>query len=102
MRYQLVVQIKPASSDDFNRLVDWEDTLIEHLAGSAEVDGHDLGAGEFNVFIFTNDPSDTLRSIQSLPETRPLSASLAAAYRPIDGEDFIILWPRDSKKFDIA
>ena len=70
MRYQLVVQIKPAQPDDFDRLVNWENALIEHLAMSAEADGHDLGAGEFNVFIFTDDPSGTFRKIQSLPETQ--------------------------------
>jgi len=44
MRYQLVVQVKPATTGDFGRLVNWEDALFEHLASSAEVDGHDLGA----------------------------------------------------------
>jgi hypothetical protein len=102
MQFQLVVQIKPATSDDFNRLVNWENTLIKILATSAEVDGHDLGAGEFNIFIYTDDPSCTFHKIQSLPDTKPLSASMAAAYRPVDGEDYIILWPPDSKRFDIA
>src|SRR5579863_10201843 len=70
MRYQRVVQIKPASADDFHQLVKWEDALAEQFATSAEVDGHDLGAGEFNIFFFTDDPSDTFRRIQGLPETR--------------------------------
>jgi hypothetical protein len=102
MRYQLVVQIRPANPGDLNRLVNWEDALIEHLATSAEVDGHDLGAGEFNIFLFTDDPSGTLGSIQSLPETTSLSPSIAAAYRPVDGEDYIVLWPPDSTQFNIA
>jgi hypothetical protein len=102
MRYQLVVQIKPASSEDLNRLVNWEEALIEHLATSAEVDGHDLGAGEFNIFIFTDDPSGTFRRIQDLPATRAMSASMVIAYRPVDGEDYVVLWPRDSTRFNIA
>ena len=81
MLYQLVVQIKPASSADLNRLVNWEEALIERLATSAEVDGHDLGAGEFNIFLFTDDPSGTFRSIQALPETHrwrlPIGPSMA-------------------------
>ena len=102
MRYRLVVQIKPASSEDLNRLVNWEEALIVDLATSAEVDGHDLGAGEFNIFIFTDDPSGTFRRIQGLPATRAMSASMAIAYRPVDGEDYIALWPRDSTRFNIA
>jgi len=102
MRHQLLVQIKPASAEDFHQLVKWEDALAEQLATSAEVDGHDLGAGEFNIFIFTDDPSDTFRRIQSLPETRSLSASMSAAYRLVDGEDYTVLWPRDLTRFNIA
>jgi len=102
MRYQLVVQIKPATSADLNRLVNWENALIEYLATTAEVDGHDLGDGEFNMFIYTDDPSGTFRRIQSLPDTRRLSASMAAAYRSVDGGDYIIIWPPDLKRFDIA
>jgi hypothetical protein len=58
------------------------------LATSTEVDGHDLGAGEFNIFIFADDPSDTFHRIQGLRETRSLSARMSAAYRLVDGEDY--------------
>jgi hypothetical protein len=102
MRYQLVVQIKPATSEDFDRLVEWEIAIMGRLAPSAQVDGHDLGSGEFNIFIFTDDPIGTFRRIQSLPETKPLSASVAAGYRPADGEEYVVLWPRDSTQFNIA
>jgi hypothetical protein len=102
MRYQLVVQIKPANANDFHRLVNLEDALAEKLATSAEVDGHDLGAGEFNIFIFTDDPTDTFRRIQGLPEAISLFAALSAAYRPVDGEDYTVLWPRGLAQFNIA
>ena len=102
MRYQLVLQIKPATSDDFNRLVSWEIALTEYLATSAEVDGHDLGAGEFNIFILTDDPSATFRSIQDLTVTRSLMPSMVAAFRPIDDDGYVVLWPNDATKFNIA
>lgn len=89
LQNQLVMQIKPASSRDLDLLVNWENALIEHLAGSAEVDGHDLSAGEFNIFTLTNDPSNIFKRIQSLPETRPFSALIEASYRPVDGDDFV-------------
>jgi hypothetical protein len=102
MRYQLVVQVKPATSEDFGRLVNWEDALAEHLASSADVDGHDLGAGEFNIFIFSENPSATFRTIQAVPQTSLLQLSIVAAYRPIDGEEYVVLWPPDLKGFSIA
>src|SRR5579859_2174723 len=102
MRYQLVVQIRPACSKDFDRLVNWEAALIGHLATSAELDGHDLGTGEFNLFIFTDNPTDTFRKIQGAPETESFSQSITAAYRPVDGEDYVVIWPHGLKRFEIA
>jgi hypothetical protein len=93
MRYQLVVSIKPATSADFDLLVNWEDVLISRLVNSADVDGHDLGAGEFHVFILTDNPSGTFQTIQSLPETRQLARSMECSYRTIGGDDYTILWP---------
>ena len=52
MRHQLLVQIKPASAEDFHQLVKWEDALAEQLATSAEVDGHDLGRRRVQHFHF--------------------------------------------------
>ena len=93
MRFQVVVSIKPATSADFDLPVNWEDVLISRLADSADVDGHDLGAGEFNVFILTDDPSGTFKAIQSLPETKQLARSMECSYRTIFGNDYTILWP---------
>jgi len=36
-----------------------EEDLIEKLGDSADVDGHDMGSGERNIFIFTSDPVRT-------------------------------------------
>jgi hypothetical protein len=96
------VQIKPATSDDLNRLVTWENMLTQHLAPTVEVDGHDLGSGEFNVFVFPDDPSRTFQKIHELPETKLLSGSMTAAYRPVDGEESVLLWPLDATQFNLA
>jgi len=63
-KYQLVVQFKHVSSDDFGELVDWEQALADHLAASASIDGHDLGAGEFNLFLFTDNATVTFSHIR--------------------------------------
>jgi hypothetical protein len=102
LQYQLVVQVKDVGSGDFERLVNWENALAEYLGPSATVDGHDLGAGEFNVFIFTDDPVGTFQSIRGFAEARPPPESMAAAYRLVNSDEYIVLWPPESLSFDIA
>ena len=96
------MQVKEVGSGDFERLVSWENALAEYLGTSAAVDGHDLGAGEFNVFIFTDDAVATFQNIRLFAEARPLPQSMAAAYRLINIDEYIVLCPPESIRFDIA
>ena len=48
-----------------------------------------------------SDPFGTFRRIQDLLR-QERCRSMAIAYRPVDGEDYIVLWPRDSTRFNIA
>ena len=68
--YELVLQVQNVDSGDFDRLLRWEKGLVECLGASAEIDGHDLGSGEFNVFIFTDNPEATFRATQVAKRTR--------------------------------
>jgi hypothetical protein len=54
MNYQLVLQFRAESVQEFGELVVLEDLLIEKLPEDSEVDGHDFGCGEFNIFILTD------------------------------------------------
>jgi hypothetical protein len=59
MNYQLVLQFRNDSLDDFDAMVALEGELIETLSDAAKVDGHDVGSGETNIFILTSDPEAT-------------------------------------------
>ena len=61
MKYQLVLQFSADSLTDYDRLVSLEDKLIEELSGSANIDGHDFGSGEFNIFILSDEPAAIIR-----------------------------------------
>ena len=50
---QIVAQWSDAA--DYDELIAIEDQLIEHAANSYDVDGHDVGSGTFNVFMFAAD-----------------------------------------------
>ena len=64
MKYQLVLQW-PASSMDYDDMVELEEWLLDQLPGDSEVDGHDVGSGEVNLFIITDSPEHAFRSIRS-------------------------------------
>ncbi len=103
MRYQLVLQFRGDSLADFDQMVALEDRLIEDLGDSADVDGHDCGSGETNIFIFTSDPATTFwRVRQTLKQEGRLDA-VTAAYREVTGEQFTVLWPEGStQEFRVA
>ena len=56
MKYQLVLQFYASSIEDFDQLIEIEEMLESTLGNLHEVDGHDFGSGEMNIFIHTNDP----------------------------------------------
>ena len=83
MKYQLVLQFPADGLADFDELVSLEEALEKNLSGIAEVDGHDLGAGEFNIFILTDDPVRAFRLTVPTIEARNLIQPLRAAYREL-------------------
>jgi len=93
---QLVFQFSPWGSDvqDFDRLVRLEDQLIEALAGQAEVDGHDMGSNEANVFVFAHDAPESFFKCLTVIERSGLLALLAAGYRDVDHEVYTNVWPK--------
>ena len=103
MDYQLVLQFRGDSLDDFDAMVALEEELTEELGDSADVDGHDVGSGETNIFIFTSDPAGTFDSAKPvLARTQRLQA-VTAAYRRVDGEQFTVIWPEGStNEFRVA
>lgn len=93
MEYQLVLQFSAHSMSDFDRLVALETTLIEKLRDIATIDGHDFGAGKFNMFLLTDDPSAAFTEAHQIALNEAIPNDLRAAYRRIDSEDYVTLWP---------
>src|SRR5436190_22804080 len=91
MDYQLVLQFRGDSLDDFDAMVALEEELREELGDSADVDGHDVGSGETNIFIFTSDPAATFRRARPALERRQQLQSVTVAYREVEGEQFTVI-----------
>jgi hypothetical protein len=101
--HQLVIQFPEAAFWDFDAMVRFEDSLCEVLGERHDVDGHDIGSGEVNFFVFTDDPRAALAEIQEGLGDRFRHPGPRAAARLVDGEDYELLWPvDDTRAFTIA
>jgi len=58
--------------DDCDEMIEIEQELIERLGAGSELDEHDMGLGEINVFIRTEEPPSTLEDVRSAPCHRPI------------------------------
>jgi len=101
MKYQLVLQFTAASTEDFDRLVALEESLIGELDDLATVDGHDFGLGEFNIFILTDDPAESFNKAHRVVTHEGVPHAMRSAYRQVDGEEYVILWPSSIKEFKV-
>jgi hypothetical protein len=102
MKYQLVLQWPASSVKDYDTMVEIEDVLVSKLSGASEVDGHDAGSGEMNIFIHTNQPFESFSEIKSILGSYDFWVDARVAYRAIGQNEYIVLWPRELEKFVIA
>ncbi|MDX9838919.1 MAG: hypothetical protein RBT39_15275 [Azoarcus sp.] len=102
MKYQLVVQWPAASIDDYDAMIETEDALIAHLTDIHEVDGHDAGSGETNIFILTDDFGRAFDEVKTILQAEDRWKEVRVAYRDIDESEYSILWPQGLKDFSVA
>jgi hypothetical protein len=105
-KYQLVIQFSLSDGDFdlFEKLLDLEQQVDRATADRsiAELDGNDVGSGEFNIFLYTDRPQDAFEFLRPIVEKVVPSPEYKVAYRDLKGEEFHILWPKDLKHFDVA
>ncbi len=103
-KYQLVLQFTTTSLGlaGYDTLVRFEEELISHLPASAQVDGHDSGRGELNIFIITDHPAETFEAAEVLRNLKLPHHDPVAAYREVLGEEYVVLSPPCQTKFELA
>jgi hypothetical protein len=101
MRFQIVLQWPAHSLDDDEEMVAVEDLLIAKLTKRSQVDGHDFGSGETNIFVHTEDPRRTFEEIQAILSGHKLWPDAVIAYRQMDGTEYSVLWPQGSTPFSV-
>ena len=92
----LALQFRGDDLPDFDSMINLEGELASCLGTTAQVDGHDMGSGEINIFIITAEPKKTFLLVKPLLERSQGFETLRAAYRGLDSEEYTMLWPADS------
>jgi len=83
-------------------MVALETALIGALPDGSEVDGHDAGSGEMNIFISTDHPLQVFDSLKGSLVAHNLFADIRVAYREAAKDEYTILWPRGLRSFTVA
>ena len=98
MKYLLVLQFPGNSITEFDELVEMEEELENKLGSTCEVDGHDFGSNEGNIFISTSDPQRAFKSVKEILGISALG-KMKAAFRLKEGEEYTVVWPPELKSF---
>ena len=82
----------------------WEtaETIRQRLGPIGLVDGHDIGAGEMNVFIRTDDPKGTFEKTMSLIQGKYDLEEWMAGYRNFAEDDYAPVFPPGPSVFRVA
>ncbi len=102
MNYQLVLQWPASSIKDYDSLIEIEDVLTRKLGDNSDVDGHDAGLGEMNIFIYTDAPETTFAEIAAILGSRDFWIDARVAYREVTRSEYVILWPKGLTDFNVA
>jgi len=100
VRYQLVLQW-PSTVTDYETLVSVEESLADAPSRKYEVDGHDWGSREVNIFLRTGEPEGAFEQVKNTLVERDALRGLRAAYRSTEGSTYMILWPTDLQAFEV-
>ena len=102
MNYQLVLQFPFTNSlNEYDSMIGIEDLLIEKLTDEHDVDGHDAGSGETNIFIYTNNPQSAFEEITHILSGHTSWPEMRAAYRQADGDEYTVLKPKGLAGFSV-
>jgi len=103
VKYILVLQWPVTSEADFDALISMEDLLEADLPDAhGFVDGHDFDAGEMNIFVHTDRPLEAFQDAMTSLRRDPRWVGVRAAYRPADGDRYVVVWPKTLEVFSVS
>ena len=102
MKYQLVLQWPASSFHNYDAMIELENALSKELPIDSEVDGHDAGSGEVNIFVHTNDPTRVFNALKPMLATSGRLSDSRIAYREQWKSEYTILWPKGLRMFSVT
>lgn len=99
---ELVLQCPESLLKDYDSMIELENCIIAGLENLGEVDGHDMGCGEKNIFVRTDHPKFAFDRIKSLIGRKDFMPEIKAAFRDVGKDNFTILYPTGLTHFEIA
>jgi len=99
-RNQLIVQLPITASTSLDALLHVEQTLIQAFSQNsfAEVDGHDIGQGRFNIFIYpTGTWRPVLERVYAFLKLRGVLKDALVVKRLKTSEKYVVVWPEQFK-----
>lgn len=99
-RNQLIVQFPVTGSSEFAALMHIEETLIQAFSQNnfAEVDGHDLGEGKFNIFIFPKSSwGPVIERVQAFLKLRGVLDNALIVKRLKSSGRYVVVWPENHR-----
>lgn len=98
----LTLQWDAKADYSLDSLIEIEDALISGLSANDEVDGHDIGSGQANIFIETPDPHRAFDDAMRVLKEYPSGTGVRAAFRAPQDESYSILWPKGLRLFSVT
>jgi hypothetical protein len=103
MQYQLVYRFRKSSLERPDVIQSLERALAESLGDAVQLDGHDIGPREVNLFLMTSDPVAAFRRSKPDLERLALLDKVTAAHRVEGGARFTVIWPLGyGRKFNLT
>jgi hypothetical protein len=96
--YQLVIQAHSDALEDYDVMLAIEARLASAIDSLGEVDGHDVGSGETNIFISAEDPRAVFARVYPILEKFRILDRARAAYRRVGDGTYTLLWPPNSEE----
>ena len=59
------------------------------------------GLGKFNIFVLTDDPATVFDKAHGVVIDQSVPNVMQSAYREMDGEDYVVLWPSSLTEFNV-
>lgn len=102
MKYQIVIQWTASSIADYDRMVEIESALIDSLSEGSEVDGHDAGSGQMNIFVHTDNVQHAFAEVNGILTAQAALNGARVAYREIGKDEYTVLWPENLQSFTVT